>query len=122
MEDDKADPHPSGGQSHTRGAQESREGRRAPVTGHLEFSGEEIQGDAVIRDLSVSGCQAWSETDLAVGLVLKLVLYLPDHPWPIKVERAVVRAVANQTFGVEFLTLLPSQQERLRTLVASVRQ
>lgn len=101
---------------------ESRKARRANVTGsRLFFSAEEIQGEGRILDLSATGCQATSDINLAVGLELQLSLMLPDHPWPVQVDQAIVRWVRGDIFGLEFLALRPSHLHRIRLLIINTR-
>jgi hypothetical protein len=49
---------------------------------------------------------------------LTVKLFLPDHEWELKLERAVVRWIEGKTFGLEFLSLRPAQRERIRLLLA----
>jgi len=101
---------------------EARKARRANVTGgRLYFSAEEIQGEGRILDLSATGCKATSDINLAVGLELQASLTLPDHPWPVQVDQAVVRWVKGDTFGLEFLTIRPSHLHRIRLLIMKTR-
>ena len=97
---------------------EARKARRANVTGgRLFFSAEDIQGEGRILDLSATGCKAASDINLAVGLELQLSLALPDHPWPVQVDQAVVRWARERHFGLEFISMWPAAETRLRQLV-----
>jgi hypothetical protein len=58
---------------------------------------------------------------LQPGMALKLSLFLPDYNWPLRVDRAIVRWVAGQDFGLEFTTIRMAQRERLRALVIKRR-
>lgn len=68
-------------------------------------------------DLSKSGCAAESETEVAVGMILDLTIFLPDYDWQLRLDRSVVRWVQGQTFGLEFQNVRPVYRERLRRLV-----
>lgn len=97
----------------------SRKSRRAPIAFRLFFFAEQdLEGEAWVVDLSTTGCKADSKTELEVGMELKLSLFMPDQPWALRIERATVRWVHGYTFGVEFLTVLPAQRDRLRLLIA----
>lgn len=99
-----------------------RKARRANVTGgRLFFSAQEIEGEGRILDLSATGCKAASDVNLAVGLELQVSLRLPDHPWPVQVDQAVVRWVKGDTFGLEFLAIRPSHLHRIRLLIMKTR-
>ena len=47
------------------------------------------------------------------GTQLRLQLWLPDQPQPVKVELAAVQWIKNNQFGVSFLTMSPDAQARL---------
>lgn len=93
--------------------------RRAPrlkTQIRIFFSGSEgaVEGEGTVADLSKTGCKVESETDVAVGTELEAWMYPPDHGWPLKIERAIVRWSEDYEFGLEFLAMLPAQRERLR--------
>jgi hypothetical protein len=69
-------------------------------------------------DISLTGCRVESEAVVEVGMAFSLSIHLADHPWPLHVQRAVVRWVDGYTFGIEFEGILPAQRERLRLLLA----
>lgn len=101
---------------------EARRARRAHLNGHLNFTGAEgFGGEARIHDVSTTGCRVESETAVEPGMEFQLALYFTDHPWPLRVDRAIVRWVDGYTFGLEFDLLLPAQRERLRTLVMKAK-
>ena len=108
----------------TRGdaAGQERRGRRHKVSHRLFFFGEdEFEGEATILDISTGGCQASSLTEVKVGMIFKLSLFLQDQPWPLRVDESIVRWVKGQTFGLEFLGIRPAQRERLRAIVMKNR-
>jgi hypothetical protein len=99
-----------------------RRGRRLTMNRRLFFFGEgEFEGEATILDISTNGCKATSLTEVNVGLVLKLSLFLQDQQWPLRIDQAVVRWVDGQCFGLEFIGIRPAQRERLRSLLMKVR-
>lgn len=101
---------------------ESRRARRAAATCHLSFAGsDELTGEAQVLDISTTGCRAESEVAVDVGMELQVSIYLEDHPWPLRIDRAVVRWVDGYTFGLEFDIILPAQRERLRMLVMKAK-
>jgi hypothetical protein len=53
-----------------------------------------------------------------VGTEIDAQTYSLDYEWPLKVQRAAVRWLKGDIFGIEFLESLPAQRERLRILLA----
>jgi hypothetical protein len=99
-----------------------RRGRRLTMNRRLFFFGEgEFEGEATIVDISTNGCKATSLTEVKVGLILKLSLFLQDQQWPLRIDQAVVRWVDGQYFGLEFTGIRPAQRERLRSLLMKVK-
>lgn len=83
------------------------------------FSGGPLEGEGFVNDLSRMGCKIRCETVPETGAVLKVELFLPDYPRPLKVERSIVRWVKGDTFGVEFIEVQASQRERLRVFLGT---
>lgn len=83
------------------------------------FAGGGLEGEGRVNDLSKTGCKIACETAPSVGTSLKVDLFLPDYPRPLKVERSVVRWVKGDAFGVEFVEMQASQRERLRVFLAT---
>jgi hypothetical protein len=99
-----------------------RRGRRLTMSRRLFFFGEgEFEGEGTIVDISTNGCKATSLTEVKVGLILKLSLFLQDQQWPLRIDQAVVRWVDDQAFGLEFTGIRPAQRERLRSLLMKVK-
>ncbi len=91
---------------------------RLPSRIRAFFSGGEIEGEGEARDLSKMGCRIASDTVPAVGHEVEIQLFSKDFSWPLKIGTAIVRWVASDSFGVEFLALGSAQRERLRQLIA----
>jgi c-di-GMP-binding flagellar brake protein YcgR len=99
-----------------------RRGRRLTMNRRLFFFGdEEFEGEATILDISTNGCKATSLTEVKVGLILKVSLFLQDQQWPLRIDQAVVRWVDGQCFGLEFIGIRPAQRERLRSMVMKAK-
>ena len=101
--------------------QKNRKARRVELRCVLGFSSGEIEGDAIITNISTSGCRAESDINLAEGLDVQLVLQLPDQSPPVKVERASVRWVSGRAFGLSFILFFPSERARLRTFIEKIK-
>ena len=99
-----------------------RRGRRLTMNRRLFFFGdEEFEGEATILDISTNGCKATSLTEVKVGLILKVSLFLQDQQWPLRIDQAVVRWVDGQCFGLEFIGIRPAQRERLRSMLMKAK-
>ncbi len=99
-----------------------RRGRRLAMNRRLFFFGDgEFEGEATVLDISTNGCKATSLTEVKVGLSLKLSIFLQDQQWPLRIDQAVVRWVAGETFGMEFTGIRPSQRERLRSMLMKAK-
>lgn len=98
---------------------EARKSRRVGVNCRLFFFGEDdFEGEALLLDLSSTGCMARSMEPLQVGRKLKLSLFLPDgYTWPVRVEEAVVRWIRDCECGMEFLSIRPPHLLRIQHLI-----
>lgn len=99
-------------------AMAERRGRRLSLSCRLFFFGEDdFEGEATILDLSTNGCQATSLTEVQVGMVFRLSLFLHDQKWPVRIDGAMVRWVKGTNFGLEFTEMMPAQRERIRGII-----
>lgn len=91
-----------------------RKARRVDLRCSLGFRSDEIEGEAKVTNISPAGCRAESDVNLADGLEFHVLVHLPDQSTPVKVERASVRWVSGNAFGLSFVLFLPSERARLR--------
>lgn len=102
--------------------EKDRRGRRVKVPCRFFFFGQDdFEGEGTVLDISTSGLKASSSIALQIGMLLKLSLFLPDYKWPLRVDEAIVRWVNGQDVGIEFTSVRPAQQERLRALVMKAK-
>jgi len=95
-----------------------RRGRRLALSCRVFFFGQDdFEGEAVLVDVSTGGCQIATSETIAVGALLKLSIFLPDHNWPMRVDEVVVRWAQEGRYGIEFTSIRLAQRERLRALV-----
>jgi len=100
-----------------------RRGRRLKLGCRLFFFGEnDFEGEATILDLSTNGCQATTLVQLQVGMVLRLSLFLHDHKWPLRIDKALVRWVSGTIFGLEFTGIRSAQRERVRAIIMNAKR
>ena len=81
------------------------------------FSGQQIEGEGKAIDLSQGGCKIQSDLHVPTGTNLELRLYTPELDWPMRVEQAAVKWTRGREFGLEFVRLLPKEEETLRRVV-----
>jgi len=92
---------------------------RHKIACRVFFAGGGLEGEGTLDDLSRTGCKINCVTVPESGTTVKLDLFLPDYPRPLKVERSLVRWVKADSFGVEFVEVQASQRERLRVFLGN---
>jgi PilZ domain len=100
-------------------AKKIRKSRRVDLRCELGFRSDEIEGAAHVTNISTGGCRADSEINVAEGLQFVVLLYLPGQS-PVKIERAAVRWVKGNTFGLSFMLFLPSERAKLQKYIDTV--
>ena len=98
-----------------------RKARRVELRCILRFSSGEIEGERTITNISTSGCRAESDINMAEGLDVQVIIFLPDQSPPVKVERASVPWVSGDAFGLSFVLFFPSERARLRTFIEYIK-
>ncbi|MFO0707742.1 MAG: PilZ domain-containing protein [Nitrospira sp.] len=86
------------------------------------FAGELLAGRGTVTNLSLGGCSIESTMPIPPRSTVGLKIALPDSPWPLEVERAVVRWVRGNRFGLEFDSLSESETTRLQQLIQDLDQ
>jgi hypothetical protein len=82
----------------------------------VQYRGDGIAGEGMLKDLSLSGGSITGNGSVSVGMALKLHLFVPGDPEPVLVDRAVVIWVKGMEFGVE-LTPQPKVAQRITKLI-----
>ena len=98
-----------------------RKARRVQLRCIVKFSSGEIEGEGTITNISTSGCRAESDINMAEGLDVQIIIFLPDQSPPMKVERASVRWVSGNAFGLSFILFFPSERARLRAFIERLK-
>lgn len=78
---------------------------------------DKLRYNASVKDLSLKGCRLESLVQPFTGMQVELLIELPGEPTPIHISRGAVRWSGSQGIGVEFLTVAPAEQERLKRVV-----
>lgn len=81
---------------------------------------EQLLGHSDVYDLSVRGCQIFSEIALKPGNFVGLRLTLPLQEPPVRVNLASVRWSTGEQCGLEFRVMASKDQERLNQFVTSL--
>ena len=94
-----------------------RHTRRSLLHCQVYFSGIDVQGGGVIRDLSLEGCQIDSGVAMRPATKLSLVLALPNGDPPVVVDRSIVVWSDGNRFGLQHELLLPKDYTQLERLL-----
>lgn len=78
---------------------------------------DKLRYNASVKDLSLKGCRLESVVRPFTGMQVEIFIELPGEPTPIHISRGAVRWSGSQGIGVEFLTVAPPEQERLKRVV-----
>jgi hypothetical protein len=93
-------------------------GQRRGSTRHPLLLPVEVDGKkGVTNNLSLGGCRINGNLAMRPGQHLMLRLRLPGEEYPVVVERAAVRWVTGEDFGLQFVSLHSGERERLRGLL-----
>ncbi len=102
---------------------EQRQVSRFPVRFRSSFTSiNVVGGEGRVLDLSVRGCRIETATEIHVGTILELRLYLSASEPPLAVSKAVVRWGKGKSVGVEFVSLAPEEWSRLRHYVKELER
>jgi len=98
-----------------------RKSRRVDLRCEVGFSSGEIEGEAHVTNISTGGCRAESDINVAEGLEFLVLLHLPGQSTPVKIERAAVRWVKGNVFGLSFILFLPSERAKLQKYLDTIK-
>lgn len=79
------------------------------------FSGPGYEG--VIDNLSIRGCRIRSTAPMRIGSRLELEFQYSNNSFPVTIEEAVVRSIADGAIGLRFTKLHRSDERRIRQLI-----
>ena len=100
---------------------ELRQSKRFPIHCPIAYAGGNLAGVGIVSNLSTGGCKVASSTAVGTGANIELRIYITGAPeFPMKVDQAVVRWAKQQEFGLEFLSIWPEEQARLRRFVSTL--
>jgi hypothetical protein len=90
---------------------------RFPVHCPVSYMGPDFLGTGTVWNLSRSGWRVQGDSLVERGMKLSLSITLPGEKEPVKVDKAVVRWVQGQDFGVKIVEMLPEEWTRLARVV-----
>jgi hypothetical protein len=90
------------GRLYRRGLIDRRAHRRIPVKLHLCFSGGRVNGQGLVRDISMGGCLVETVTPVREKDIFYLQLFVDQKKPPIEVP-AIARSIRTGKIGFEFM-------------------
>ena len=93
--------------------------KHARFTVHFQSSfssGQRLEGEGTVLNLSVGGCKVKSDTRVPLGTDVRLHIMMQEEQ-PLEIKRAAVRWVRGQEFGLEFTFVEADEELRLRLFV-----
>lgn len=100
-------------------AAQRRRLKRQPIFLPVEVDGK-TGAKGLTEDLSLGGCRMNGNLAIKRGQHLTLRLHLPGQQFPILVERAAVRWVAEKNFGLQFMSIPSGERARLEGVLQLV--
>ena len=83
----------------------------------VQYLGEGIAGEGIIKDLSLSGSYIAGNALVSVGMPLALHMFVPGDSEPLPINRAIVKWVTGSEFGVDFDMPQPKIAERITEII-----
>ncbi len=99
---------------------EHRKHPRLPFQCQISFSRHETVEVGTVSNLAVGGCKVETEASVYIGMYLALQICLPGQEATLKVDQAAVRWAEDQQYGLEFISMRPEEEERLRHFVSTL--
>lgn len=79
-----------------------------------------VGGEGDIVDLSIGGCRIESAVHVQPGVSLEVRIVTIGQESPIQIQQAIVRWKRGGQFGLEFVTMGPSEWTRLQRTVEQI--
>ena len=85
----------------------------------VRYLADGIDGEGIIKDLSLSGSNITGNVPVSVGMALALHIFVQGDAVPLLIDRATVKWVKGSEFGVDFDTPLPKKVAEQITQIIS---
>jgi len=82
------------------------------------FSGGQREAQGKTLDLSDGGCRIETEHPVVVGATFECRIYAPGLNWPLRIDEGQVRWLRGKTFGIQFTSIQPDEQVKLKQVIA----
>jgi predicted RNA-binding Zn-ribbon protein involved in translation (DUF1610 family) len=90
---------------------------RFPASFRSAYMDRTRTGEGTVTTLSIRGCSLTAQHPLRKGNFLRLHIRYAEEEAPIEIDVAVVRSSTSRQLGVEFLSMQPDEEARLRRLL-----
>jgi hypothetical protein len=97
-----------------------RKGQRLKAFAPVQYRGDGIAGEGIIKDLSLSGSYITGNTPVSVGMTLALQIFVPGDPELLLIDRATVKWVRRADFGVDFDNLQSKAAEQITRVISTL--
>ncbi len=81
-----------------------------------------LEGSGVMLDLSAQGCRVETTVIPQPGWILELLIHAPDLERPLMIKGACVQWVCGQAFGLIFLRISNTEQQRWEQVVGGLME
>lgn len=88
-----------------------------PASFRSAYLDQTVSGEGTVTTLSIRGCSLTSQQLPLKGGLLRIQIRHAEQDAPIEADVAVIRSSSNGLLGIEFLSLQPKEEERLRRLL-----
>ena len=97
-----------------------RKGQRLKAFAPVQYRGDGIAGEGIIKDLSLSGSYIIGNVPVSAGMMLALQIFVPGDPELLLIDRATVKWVKRANFGVDFDNLQPKVAEQITRVISTL--
>ena len=97
-----------------------RKGQRLKTFATVKYRGDNIAGEGIIKDLSLSGSYITGNVPVSIGMVLSLQMFVPGEPELLLIDRATVKWVKRAEFGLDFHDLQPEVTEKITQIISTL--
>ncbi len=90
---------------------------RVPVDYHTSFTGDNISGTGLLKNLAISGGEIESDVQFSIGTHLCLQVTLSGARSPIVIALAIVRWKQGDRYGIEFVRFEGTAKQQLEEML-----
>ncbi|MDH5640934.1 MAG: PilZ domain-containing protein [Nitrospira sp.] len=90
---------------------------RVPVDYHVSFTGDNVSGNGLLKNLAVSGSELETDVQLAIGTHLCLHVNLSGARPLIVIALAIVRWKQDERYGLEFVRFEGQAKQQLQDML-----